>query len=858
MNTLNILLTQEDHKPFVEYWNSQLSELAAPFIVSAPLDDLSSGSALRIYPVSLSVHDAAIGRIANDPFGRYIVLAGMVAIVMHRFSGSKIIVLDTPPLIKEQNTYNEPIPLVLSIDKTDTLRSVIGKVKQKVVENFNYQDFPVASLAKLQHPDAGCVTNILMWSPHIHSEASFVEAHDLVLEMDLSEKPALAIKYDTARFGENWIAQFGAAISSCCNFLQSIHTSVEDVRLITEEEHHIVLEYGRGDEAEFTGDTVTGLITRRALAYPGDIAVVENNVKLSYEQLVERSDKLAHYLSNFYLEGRKAVVGILMDRSVDFVVSVLAAMKAGCTFLPLDTEAPLKRNLWILNNARVEVLLTVTDHIFELEGFGGKVMAVDVQSEYPDEKVSRLPENSPGDIAYIIYTSGSTGDPKGVQITHKSLANYVQWAVSRYFDRPGSGNTALITSPAFDLTLTALFCPLVAGGSIVIYGRQEVKDILTHIAGSGTIDTLKITPAYVQLFHQLGWKKFPVKQIILGGEPLTPAHVSIIRELGDDIRIFNEYGPTETTIGCTVAEIQQDITIGKPIANTRIYLLDKYLQLLPRGVEGEIYIAGAGVSLGYLGISAEVSSAKFMPDPYSPGSTMYRSGDLGSWSSNGELRYHGRADEQVKLNGFRVELGEVEAILKKQEGIKDAVAVVMGNGDPAGVLVAYIVGENVDADRLKEQLAQWLPSYMVPLHLINVPAIPLTTNGKVNRKLLPSLAEYLKARERLFIAPATDTEIQLSHVLASLLQLEQVSTTDSFFELGGNSLLAVKYSADIKGKLLVNVSVAEIFENLTIQKLAKLIEQRTFLGAEEDDLNTMIAEIGQLTEEEINKLLNKE
>ncbi|MFD5799509.1 amino acid adenylation domain-containing protein, partial [Streptomyces diastatochromogenes] len=547
--------------------------------------------------------------------------------------------------------------------------------------------------------------------------------------------------------------------------------------------------------------------------------------------LDERANRLAHYLVGQGV-GAESLVGICLPRGLEMVVAVLAAWKAGAGYLPVDPEYPGERIAFMLADGGAVLTLTDEEVMDELPAGRARVVAVD--STLMTMQLAALPTTAPevsvsaDGLAYVIYTSGSTGRPKGVAVTHGGLANYAQWAAGSYGTE---GGAPLHSSLAFDLTVTSVVVPLVSGAPVVV-SREGGAEGLAQLLGDGDgFGLVKAVPAHLPLLSEMltdGQIKGAAATWVVGGEALPGSVVRGLLEKAPGSVVVNEYGPTETVVGCAVFEIRagqevgEPVPIGRPIANTRLYVLDDFLRPVAPGVAGELYIAGAQLARGYVkrpGLTAE----RFVANPFDPGLRMYRTGDVARWRADGQLEFLGRADEQVKVRGFRIEPGEVQAVVAAHPQVAQA-AVVAREDMPGDVrLVAYVVTDDEEADGLPGQVrafvAQRLPEYMVPSAVVLLDALPLTGNGKLDRKALPAPDHAAGAGTGR--APANRQEELLCQAFAAVLGLEKVGVDDDFFELGGHSLLAVELVARIRAVLEAEVSIRTLFDAPTVAGLAQ-------------------------------------
>jgi amino acid adenylation domain-containing protein len=430
-------------------------------------------------------------------------------------------------------------------------------------------------------------------------------------------------------------------------------------------------------------------------------------------------------------------------------------------------------------------------------------------------------------LAYVIYTSGSTGTPKGVMIEHRSLVNYLKWAQSAYSNGSSILNFGLFTSLSFDLTVTSIYLPLISGGTLNIFNSTaDVSTILNEYFENG-IDCIKLTPAHINLLGQLGLGITKTQVAIVGGDKLDNTHVSILRALNPAIRIYNEYGPTESTVGCTIKEIgfkKETILIGKPIANSRVYIVNETEQLLPKGLIGELCIGGDGLARGYLNQEA-LTKEKFIASPFKAGERLYKTGDLGRWLPDGNIEFIGRKDDQVKIRGYRIELGEIEHAFLNHAAINEAVVLARENEPGEKELAAYITsGIEQDINSLRAYLKERLPAYMIPAHIVQLEAMPITANGKIDKKSLPDPAVDGSTSVGAYVAPRNETEQKLVKIWEEVLQRENIGVKDDFFALGGHSLKALKVIFRVNEEFKTGVKVSNLFNTSSIEDFAILID----------------------------------
>ncbi|MEV7116796.1 amino acid adenylation domain-containing protein [Streptomyces anulatus] len=591
--------------------------------------------------------------------------------------------------------------------------------------------------------------------------------------------------------------------------------------------------------ADFGSALVPGLFAEQAARTPDAVAVVTDGVEVSYAELDERANRLAHYMLGQGV-GAESVVGVCLPRGVDAVAAILAVWKAGAAFLPIDPGHPVERISFMLADSGA--VLTLTDEVVLGDLPAGRARMVPVDSTLMDVQLSMLPGTAPEvrvrpeGLAYVIYTSGSTGRPKGVAVAHDGLANYAQWAAGAY---ETTGGAPLHSSLAFDLTVTSVVVPLISGAPVVVSREGGPEGLAALLRDGGEFGLAKVVPAHLPLLSEMltdDRVKDAAATWVVGGEALPGSVVRAWLERAPGSVVVNEYGPTETVVGCCVFEVRAGqevgelVPVGRPIANMRLFVLDEWLRPVAPGVAGELYIAGVQLARGYVNRPGPTAE-QFVANPFEPAGRMYRSGDVARWRADGKLEFLGRADEQVKVRGFRIEPGEVEGVIAAHPQVAQA-AVVAREDVPGDVrLVAYVVLDDDEEEReempgqIRRHVAGRLPEYMVPTAVVVLDALPLTGNGKVDRKALP--APGLPDGAGAGRAPANDIERALCQAFAEVLGVSEVGVDDDFFLLGGHSLLAARLINRIRTVLNVEVEIAAVFDTPTPAGLAGRLGQQT-------------------------------
>ncbi len=599
---------------------------------------------------------------------------------------------------------------------------------------------------------------------------------------------------------------------------------------------------------------VQQLIANNATITPDAVALVANGHRLNYRELNRCANQLAYYLQTLGI-GPNTLVGLCIERSSDMVVGLLGILKAGGAYVPLDPVYPSERLTFILEDSQASVLVTQQSMASLFATQKAQIVCLDADSEV----LARQNESNPispvtsDDLAYLIYTSGTTGQPKGVQITHMSLLNLVFWH-QKAFSVSSSDRATQVASAAFDATGWELWPYLTIGASIYLPDDDtRTTPVLMRdwLVSNGITITFLPTPMAESLIGMEWPSKTSLRYLLSGADTLhryPPANLPFA--------LINNYGPTEATVvatsGHVLPSVNNDIppSIGRPIANTQTYILDEYLQQVPLGEQGELYIGGAGVGKGYLN-RPELTSERFIPNPFSdePGARIYKTGDLARYLPDGQIAFMGRTDHQIKIRGYRIEPNEIESVLNEHPAIQKSLVVAREDTSGDKRLVAYIMlvpGINVTVSSLCETLAEHLPDYMIPSAFVVLEAIPLTPNGKVDRTALPAPDTANMLIDESFAAASTPIEKRLVEIVAPLLGLEQIGVDDNFFLLGGSSLMGAQVIMQVADSFGVDLPLRSLFEAPTIRMLSIEIEE------------SILAKIESMSEEEVLHMLAQE
>ncbi len=570
---------------------------------------------------------------------------------------------------------------------------------------------------------------------------------------------------------------------------------------------------------------------------PDTIAVVFENTQLTYRQLNQRANQLAHHLRSLGVKP-EVLVGICLERSLEMIVGLLGILKAGGAYVPLDPAYPKDRLAFILEDTQIPVMLTTQQLVKSLPTHETQVVCLDSDWEITqNSQENPFCNTTPDNLIYTIYTSGSTGQPKGVMITHRGICNQLAWRQTTFKLTPADKVLQTI-SFSFDPSVWQIFWPLCFGAQLIMArpGGHQDTAYLVKLITEQQITVIALVPSILRvLLDEQGIENCQsLKHITCGGEALPVELIErFFTKLNLDNVLYNCYGPTEASIDATFWRCQRGnnyiiAPIGCPITNTQIYILDEDLQPVPVGESGELYIGGAGLARGYLK-RPDLTREKFILNPFSkePGARLYKTGDLARYLDDGNIEYIGRLDSQIKIRGFRVELGEIEAILSQHPAVQQSVVTAREDVPGDKRLVAYVVLDSQQVtiiDRLRHFLKQRLPDYMVPSAFVILAALPMTPNGKVDRRSLPEPAQTRQEAEGI-VAPRDEAELQLANIWEKVLGIHPIGIKDNFFDLGGNSLLALRLVAQVEKAFKKNLPLATFFQNPTIEQLAVILCQ---------------------------------
>jgi len=837
----------------VGYWRGKLAGLATlelPTDHPRPAAPTFEG-ALHTFlvPASLASRLIELGR--EEGATLFMTLLASFSVLLSRYSGQLDVVVGSP-IAGRGRAELEPLigffvnNLVLRTDLTGapSFRALLRRVRRTALEAYTHQDVPFERLVEELHPQRDPGRNPLfqvmlglqntpyqeLVLPRLSLSplevARRAAAFDLTLQV-LETKAGLrcSLEYATDLFEAETIERMaGHLVQLLSAAVQDPELGVAELPLLTPAELSRVAEWN-ATESGYPKARLHELIWEQAGREPERVAVECQGRTLRYRELLGRADSLATRLRGLGV-GPGVLVGIYMERSAELLVAVLAVLRAGGAYVPLDPSYPLDRLEYMVQDSGLQVLLSQRELSAGAPKGVATLVEVDAESCSGGGAEALEGGGDAEDLAYVIYTSGSTGKPKGVAVTHRALVNLLA-SMRR---EPGLAREDVllsVTTLSFDIAGLELYLPLLVGARVLLATREEASDgarLRDLLAGSGAT-AMQATPATWRLLLESGWKGDGRLKILCGGEALSRELAEALLSRGSEV--WNVYGPTETTIWSSVwrVEPQRPVTIGRPIANTRMYVLDAGRRLQPVGIPGELYIGGDGLARGYWQ-RPELTAERFVPDPFRPGGRLYRTGDLARWLPDGCLDCLGRLDHQVKVRGFRIELGEIEAALQSSPGVEAAVVLAPSGLGVERQLVAYLAhgaAAQPNVTELRAHLKRTLPVYMVPSSFVFVDKLPLTPNGKLDRQALAGMDAGGGRQREAFVAPRTPMEIFIADVWKQVLGVERVGLRDNFFDLGGHSLLAMRTLAPIEKRVGRRINPGEIVFQ-TLEQLAASCE----------------------------------
>ncbi|MGO4953467.1 amino acid adenylation domain-containing protein [Paenibacillus sp. DRB1-1] len=785
-------------------------------------------------------------------------------IMLQKYNGSQDVVFgsvvagrpeEIPSVESMIGLFSNTIPVRVKNEKTTGFNEVMKMIQEQALQSHDYATYPLYEIQAKTDQKQDLISHIMIFENYPISESSInsisisnikmLEETNYKLNIIVVPENEIEIQlqfdlnhYTTKSINEikkHWIKLLKDIVTNS-------YEPVERYSLISEEELSQFLETINRNQIDYSSQTLQQLFEEKVVSIPEKTAVVFRNQKLSYTELNEKANQLARTLMLKGVE-RGDFVGLMVERSLETMIGILAILKTGAAYVPIDPEYPTERISYIIKMSYSKVLLTQL-HLKEKVYFEGEYLFLDDLSNYYGNSSNISLDTSPNDLAYIIFTSGSTGNPKGVAIEHHSVSNFLEELDRR---DPNSKNNRLLqkTSISFDASIWELFWWMKKEGSLYMLesGKEKDPSYLVRAVQDYKITHLEFVPsmlnAFLSYLEDNPEIQLPSLQYIsVGGEALsTPLVERFHRNLGQSYEavLYNTYGPTETTVEvisymCSPNDdIRKNIPIGKPNLNTEVYILNGNQEMQPVGVPGELLIGGPGLSRGYLN-NPEITQERFINNPFKNiypnlSERIYKTGDLARWLPDGNLEYLGRTDDQVKIRGYRIELGEIELRILKVADVQEATVVVREKDGLKQLCAYYVAKKQLTVRQLREALASELPEYMIPSYFVQLKQMPLTANGKVDRKSLPAPEEQL-VTGTAYVAPRTEVEQRLAQIWQDVLHLNQMNVLDNFFDIGGHSLRATTLASKIRKAFNIELTIREIFQYPTIEQLAEQLQTR--------------------------------
>ena len=843
--------------PIENYWLNKFKDISNP-ILNLPYDYANNINTFRANRINKIIPDDIFKKLEElsniNDCSPYMLFLSAFFILLYKYTGQNDIFVGSPI----SGRYSEEIQNIIGmftnnivleekIKDASSFRDILKQVKTTVLEALSNQPYPYDQLVeKLKLGNNNSLLDVMFVYQNISKNDFNINNHkiegisssnkfskfNLLLEIQPSNN-LLSFEYNTSLFKTDTITSLLEHYIFILNqIISNINIKITDIEIITDKEKQL-LEKFNNTYVEPNNDTIISLFENQVKENKDNIALICNDWYMTYNQLNEKVNSLAHHLINKGIKNND-IVCIMTNRSFETIISMLAILKAGAAFFNVDPTYPIDRTNYYIEDSNVQFVLTQRS-LRDLVSNIKNCIEIDLDNETIYSKHYDNPNihHNPTDLSYIIYTSGSTGVPKGVMLNQIGFANMAK-AMTLVLDylKDGNKQTLLsVTSTPFDIFVYEIFVSLTHGLRVVMANNAEHRNplLLENLIQKHSVTAMTVTPSLMKIIYDNRSSDAAlskVKNMVFGGEPLSEKFVKDLKNLASDITVYNIYGPSEITVLSNVQNLdgEKELTVGPPIMNTQMYILDPNMKQVPIGVKGEIYIAGIQVGLGYIG-KPELTKERFLDNPFGPGK-IYKSGDIGRWTFDGKIQCLGRIDHQVKLRGLRIELGEIE---KQIELMKHVSCSVVNKVEVDGkeALCAYFVADKpIDNKKIKEHLRANLPAYMVPLYIMQLPEMPYTINRKIDRKALPIPTNVSTTQVSVDIKSLSSNEEKLLHIWKQILKTDSISINDNFFDIGGDSISAIDMQIEAL-KYGINFEYSDIFQTPTIKELANKSDKKS-------------------------------
>ncbi|WP_405169073.1 non-ribosomal peptide synthetase [Paenibacillus sp. FSL H3-0286] len=889
---------KDQWKEHMKFWKEYLE--GAPALIELPLDYprptvQTSRGAVYEFNVPESTLRSFRDFCLKEQVTLVMAFLALFKLLLYRYSGQEDLLVGLPVFNRPKKEMegitgffaNTLVIRTRIPDEKMTFKEWLHNIRDSALSAYEHQELPFEKLVEMLQPERSTTHNPIIqamlsvgagssqaklmgegfktWStyPYERSTANF----DLTLEITELEAPKFSFVYRTDLFKLESIQRLAKHfITLLQNILVYPNQSIAEIEMLSLDEKEKILNHWNETSKAYPENLLHELIEQQAQRSPDAQAICFEETSLSYQELNERANQLAHFLQK---EGINCgqFVGVCMERSIEMVVALLGVLKAGAAYVPIDPTYPVDRLTYMLEDSGVAFL--ITQNFLEKEQlhsiFTGAIKCLNLNEDWSaietQPKFNPKSEVTIDSLAYMIYTSGSTGKPKGAMNTHKAINNQLLWMQEEF--KISAEDRLLQKTPfSFDVSIPEIFWPLSIGASLYLAVPEGHKDpsYLIEAIQKNQITIIGFVPSMLTIFLEdpEASRCTSLQRVLVAGEALTSDLQNNFFGCFPSTELYNLYGPTETAVHATSWKCNKemekaDIPIGRPAANTQVYILDRYLSPTPIGVAGELHIGGVQVGKGYYNRS-ELTNEKFILNPFKQEELLYKSGDLARFTTEGVIEYLGRLDHQVKLRGFRIELGEIEAAIRLHPKIREVVLDLKGSSPDDKQLVAYFTTEayfQLEAREIRSFLGAVLPEYMVPSFFIQLTQMPLLPNGKIDKRSLSNAHNILEEKKDPIKLPSSVLEIELGQIWKDILRISEVGIEDNFFEIGGHSLLVIKVRSKVLEKLHKNISMMDLFRFSTIQSLAQFMNESTNT---DDTTISNVKSRAQKQREAINKL----